>query len=42
MGVSPFKAFSIPVEAFYESRYNKIALAMRDIDTLFRSAGADL
>lgn len=28
----PFKAFSIPVEAFYESRYNKIALAMRDID----------
>ncbi|MDP5239704.1 hypothetical protein Q9Q94_09190 [Uliginosibacterium sp. 31-16] len=30
----PFKAFSIPVEAFYESRYNKIALAMRDIDTV--------
>lgn len=30
----PFKAFSIPVEAFYESRYNKIALAMRDIDTI--------
>ncbi|MET7015843.1 hypothetical protein [Uliginosibacterium flavum] len=30
----PFKAFSIPVEAFYESRYNKIALAMRDIDAL--------
>ena len=28
----PFKAFSIPVEAFYESRYIKIALAMRDID----------
>lgn len=30
----PFKAFSIPVEAFYESRYIKIAQAMRDIDTL--------
>jgi hypothetical protein len=30
----PFKAFSIPVEAFYESRYNKIALAMRDIDRI--------
>jgi len=30
----PFKAFSIPVEAFYESRYNKIALAMRDIETV--------
>jgi hypothetical protein len=30
----PFKAFSIPVEAFYESRYNKIALTMRDIDTI--------
>jgi hypothetical protein len=30
----PFKAFTIPVEAFYESRYNKIALAMRDIDTM--------
>ena len=30
----PFKAFSIPVEAFYESRYIKIALAMRDIDAV--------
>jgi len=30
----PFKAFSIPVDAFYESRYNKIALAMRDIDQI--------
>ncbi|MDQ7989157.1 MAG: hypothetical protein REI09_05920 [Candidatus Dactylopiibacterium sp.] len=30
----PFKAFTIPVEAFYESRYNKIALAMRDIDAI--------
>jgi len=33
----PFKAFSIPVEAFYESRYNKIALAMRDIDTITKA-----
>ncbi len=30
----PFKAFSIPVEAFYESRYIKIAQAMRDIDRI--------
>ncbi|GAB4062900.1 hypothetical protein [Uliginosibacterium sediminicola] len=30
----PFKAFSIPVEAFYESRYIKIAQAMRDIDAI--------
>lgn len=30
----PFKAFSIPVEAVYESRYIKIAQAMRDIDEL--------
>lgn len=30
----PFKAFSIPVEAFYESRYIKIAMAMRDIERL--------
>lgn len=30
----PFKAFSIPVEAFYDSRYNKIAAAMRDIDEI--------
>jgi hypothetical protein len=28
----PFKAFSIPVEDFYESRYIKIAETMRDID----------
>ncbi len=33
----PFKAFSMPVEAFYESRYIKIAQTMRDID---RIAGA--
>lgn len=30
----PFKVFTIPVEAFYESRYNKIAQAMRDIDQI--------
>lgn len=28
----PFKAFSIPVEDFYDSRYIKIAQTMRDID----------
>ncbi|MDJ0892193.1 MAG: hypothetical protein QNK18_13515 [Gammaproteobacteria bacterium] len=28
----PLKAFSMPIEAFYESRYIKIAQAMRDID----------
>jgi hypothetical protein len=28
----PFKAFSIPVEDFYESRFLKIAQTMRDID----------
>jgi hypothetical protein len=33
----PFKAFSMPIEAFYESRYVKIAQTMRDID---RIAGA--
>lgn len=30
----PFKAFSIPIEDFYSSRYLKIAMAMRDIDRL--------
>lgn len=30
----PFRAFSIPVEAFYESRYVKIAQALRDIDLI--------
>lgn len=30
----PFKAFSMPVEAFYESRYRKIAQAMREIDRI--------
>lgn len=30
----PFKAFSIPVKDFYESRYIKIAQTMRDIDRI--------
>jgi hypothetical protein len=30
----PFKAFSIPIESFYESRYIKIAQTMRDIDRI--------
>jgi hypothetical protein len=30
----PFKAFSVPIEAFYDSRYIKIAQTMRDIDLI--------
>jgi hypothetical protein len=30
----PFRAFSIPVEAFYQSRYIKIAQTLRDIDRI--------
>ncbi len=30
----PLKAFSMPIEVFYESRYIKIAQAMRDIDSV--------
>ena len=30
----PFRAFSIPVEDFYESRYIKIAQTLRDIDRI--------
>lgn len=30
----PFRAFSIPLEAFYESRMIKMAQAMRDIDAI--------
>ena len=30
----PFRAFSVPLEAFYATRYVKIAQAMRAIDTL--------
>lgn len=33
----PFKAFSIPVEDFYTSRYIKIAQTMRDIDRIAES-----
>lgn len=42
----PFRAFSIPIEAFYESRYIKIAEALRGIDriasTLTRTFGNSL
>ncbi|MBK1719028.1 hypothetical protein [Thiocystis violacea] len=30
----PFKAFSMPIEDFYASRYLKIAMTMRDIDRI--------
>lgn len=30
----PFRAFSIPLDEFYESRYVKISLTMRDIDRI--------
>lgn len=30
----PFRAFSVPLEEFYESRYLKIGQAMRDIDRI--------
>lgn len=30
----PFKAFTMPIEKFYESRYIKIAQTLRDIDTI--------
>ena len=33
----PFRAFSIPLEDFYESRYIKIGQAMRDIDVLAKA-----
>ena len=33
----PFRAFSIPLEAFYESRYVKMAQAMRGIDSVAES-----
>ncbi len=38
----PFRAFSIPVEAFYESRYIKIAQTMRDIDRIANEMVATL
>lgn len=33
----PFRAFSVPLDQFYESRYLKIGQAMRDIDTIAES-----
>jgi hypothetical protein len=33
----PFRAFSIPVEEFYESRYVKVGQCMRDIDRIAAS-----
>ena len=30
----PFKAFSMPIESFYASRYLKIAMTMRDVDRI--------
>jgi len=30
----PFRAFSVPIESFYESRFIKIAQAMKNIDTI--------
>lgn len=36
----PFKAFSQPIAAFYESRYVKIALTMRDIDRITATIAA--
>ena len=38
----PFRAFSIPLEDFYESRYIKIGLAMRDIDRIANAMIANL
>ncbi|MDD3354347.1 hypothetical protein [Zoogloea sp.] len=36
----PFKAFSIPLEDFYESRYVKIGLTLRDIDRVAEAIAA--
>lgn len=33
----PFRAFSVPLEHFYESRYIKIAQCMRDIDAIAKA-----
>jgi len=38
----PFRAFSIPLEDFYESRYIKIGQTMRDIDRIARVMIANL
>jgi len=36
----PFKAFIMPIDAFYESRYIKIAMTMKNIDEIARYMGA--
>lgn len=36
----PFRAFTIPIEDYYESRYIKISQAMRDIDRIARAVEA--
>lgn len=38
----PFRAFSIPVDAFYESRYIKIGQCMRDIDRIAAAMAATI
>ena len=38
----PFRAFSIPVEDFYESRYIKIGQSMRDIDRIAKAMSDNL
>lgn len=38
----PFKAFTMPIEDFYDSRYLKIAMTMRDIDVVAEGMVANL
>ena len=38
----PFRAFSVPIEQFYESRFIKIAQAMKNIDTVADAMKATL
>lgn len=38
----PFKVFTMPIDAFYESRYIKIAQTMRDIDNIARALSDSL
>jgi hypothetical protein len=38
----PFRAFSVPLEDFYETRYVKIAQSMRDIDLITQAMIASL
>ncbi len=37
----PFRAFSVPIEEFYESRYIKIGQSMRDIDRIAQAMVAN-